>query len=93
MIVVDLFIDIESMHEFQIHFVQIFKILAENRGPVMIEVPVGCMKSDSRLNKPISRPKISIWTNPVGIRSIGKRFSKKYISCDNHWVCNNPRPF
>ena len=39
MIVFDLFIDIESTHEFQIYF-QIFKILSENRLLVMIEVPV-----------------------------------------------------
>ena len=93
MIVFDLFIDIESTHEFQIYFFQIFKILPENHVPVMIEVPVERVESDSRLDKSISRPTVSTWTNPVGIRSIGKRFLKIYNSCDHHWVCNDPRPF
>ena len=68
-------------------------ISSEKRGPVKIEPPVGWVESDARLDKSISRPTVSIWTNPVGVRPIGKRFLKKYGSYDHHWVCNNPRPF
>ena len=84
MIVFDLFVDIESTHEFQIHFFQIFKISSEKRVLAMIEVPVGWVESDSRLGKSISRSTGSIWTNPVGVRPIDKRFLRKYHSCGHH---------
>ena len=40
MIVFDLFIDIESTHEFSDLFFQIFMISSENHGPVKVEVTV-----------------------------------------------------
>ena len=60
MIVFDVFIDIESTHEFSDLFFQIFMISSEKRGPVKVEVTVRCTESDSGLHKPISRPAISI---------------------------------
>ena len=93
MIVFDVFIDIESTHEFSDLFFQIFMISSENHGPVKVEVTVRCTESDSRLHKSISRSTVGMWTNPVGVRSVGKRFLRKFNSCDHHWVCNNPRPF
>ena len=79
MIVFDMFIDIESTDEFSDLFFQIFMISSENRSPVKIEVTVRCTESDSRLHKSISRPTVGVWTNPVGVRSIGKRFFKKKL--------------
>ena len=93
MIVFDVFIDIESTDEFSNLFFQIFMISSEKSSPVKIEVTVRCTESDGRLHISISRPTVGVWTNPVGVRSIGKRFSKKNNSHDHHWVCNNPRPF
>ena len=51
-------------------------ISSEKSGPVKIETPVRCTESDSRLHKSISQPTVGVWTNPVGVRSIGKRFLK-----------------
>ena len=93
MIVFDVFIDIESTHEFSDLFFRIFMIFSEKSGPVKVEGTVRCTESNSRLHKSISRPTVGVCTNPVGVRSIGKRFLRKYNSCDHHWVCNDPRPF
>ena len=84
MIVFDVFIDIESTDEFSDLFFQIFVISSENHGPVKIEVTVRCTESDSRLHKSISRPTVGVWTNPVGVRPIGKRFLRKYNFYDHH---------
>ena len=51
-------------------------ISSEKSGPVKVETPVRCTESHSRLHKSISRPTVGMWTNPVGVRSIGKRFKE-----------------
>ena len=45
MIVFDVFIDIESTHEFSDLFFQIFMISSENSGPVKVEVTVDSTKT------------------------------------------------
>ena len=35
---------------------------------------VGWLETDDRLGKLISRSTVSTWTNPIGLRPIGKRF-------------------
>ena len=73
-------------------FFEIFMISFVKSGPVKVEVPVEWIETDSRLGKSISRSTVDMWTNPIGIRSIGKRFQKIYDYCGHHWFCNNLRP-
>ena len=47
MIVFDLFIDIESTHEFSDLFFQIFMIYSEKSGPVKVEGPVHTSTQDN----------------------------------------------
>ena len=47
MIVFDVFIDIESTHEFSDLFFRIFMIFSEKSGPVKVEGTVRCTKSNS----------------------------------------------
>ena len=46
------------------------------RGSVKVEVPVEWLETDSRLGKSISRSTVGMWTDPIGIWSIGENFKK-----------------
>ena len=43
---------------------------------VLIKLPVQGVSTHGRLHKSISRPTVGIWTNPLGVWSIGKRFKR-----------------
>ena len=60
MIMFDVFIDIESTNKFSDLNFQIFMISSEKSVLVMIEDPVRCTESDSRLHKSISRPTVGV---------------------------------
>ena len=67
-------------------------ISSVKRGPVKVETPVEWLETDNRLGKSISRSTVCVWTIPIGVWSIGKRFQKIYDYCGHHWFCNNLRP-
>ena len=58
----------------------LLKILISDRNLllVLIQLTVSGMWTHDWLHKSISRSTESVWTNPVGVRSIGKRFTKNY---------------
>ena len=61
--------------------------------PVKVETPVEWLETDCRLHKSISRPTVNVWTNPIGVWPIRKRFKFFFYNfCGDHWFCNNPRP-
>ena len=58
----------------------LLKILISDRNlrVLLIQLTVSGMWTHDWLRKSISRSTVSMWTNPVGVRSIGKRFKKNY---------------
>lgn len=57
---------------------QIFMISCVNTPLVKVETPVERVKLDGWPCNSICRSKVDIWTNPVGVWSIRKRFKRKW---------------